>query len=277
VCLLTLVLLTPFLWALAIKTPSEVYRKMIDARQYRRTFYLVRFIRLALVAFFVGFLLHRFFNIYVGIVFTALVLMLLVIFSKKIQSFYNRLERRFMINLNERETETSRLNRTELAPWDAHMASLTVPQLAPCVGKTLLELRWRETIGINVVMIKRGDRHLPIPGKEEMIFPGDELLVLGTDLQIQKLRVLIKPEDVADLNADTDVELYNYSLTGENTVVGKTIRESGLREKAGALMVGIERNGERILNPESELVLQAGDILFIVANRRKLRSFLSHY
>ena len=72
--------------------------------------------------------------------------------------------------------------------------------------------------------------------------------------------------------------LINYSLTHENTVVGKSIRESGLREKAGALMVGIERNGERMLNPESELVLlQAGDILFIVANRRKLRYFLSHY
>ena len=182
-----------------------------------------------------------------------------------------------MINLNERELEASRLNRTELAPWDAHIASLTVPQLASCAGKTLLELRWRETIGINVVMIKRGDLHIPIPGKEEMIFPADELLVLGTDIQIQKLRVLIKPEQVANLDKDTDVELYHHTLSQDSSIVGKSIRESGLREKAGAMVVGIERNGEQMLNPESELELRAGDVLFIVANKRKLRSLLSQY
>lgn len=40
-------------------------------------------------------------------------------------------------------------------------------------------------------------------------------------------------------------------------------------------MVGIERDNQRILNPESDTVLQPGDNLFIVANRKKVREFLS--
>ena len=276
-CLLTLFILSPFLWALAIKMPSEVYRNMIDDRQYKKLFYLVRFLRLALVAFFIGFLLHRFFNIYTGIVFTALVLALLVAFSEKIQALYAGLEKRFFANLNERELETSRLNRTELAPWDAHIVPLIVPPAASCVGKTLIQLRWRETIGVNVVMIKRGDHHIPAPRREEMIFPGDELLVLGTDYQIQKLKVLIRPETEIPQNDVVDVALYNYLLPEGNPLIGKTIRDTGLREKANALVVGIERKNERILNPESDISFQANDNLFIVASQKMIKEFLSKF
>lgn len=58
---------------------------------------------------------------------------------------------------------------------------------------------------------------------------------------------------------------------------GKTIRESGLREKAHALVVGIERNDERILNPDSGISFQANDNLFIVANKRTVREFLRQF
>lgn len=276
-CLLTLFILSPFLWALAIRTPAEVTRKMIADYQYKGTFYIIRLFRLALVAFFIGFLLHRFFNIYTGIVFTALTLALLVIFSNKIRALYTRLEKRFVANFNEREIETSRLNRNELAPWDAHIASIIVPPTAPCVGKTLLNLRWRETIGVNVVMIKRGDYHIAAPGREQMIFPGDELLVLGTDLQLQKLRVLIRPEVEGGENDVAEVALYNYFLSESNALNGKTIRQTGLRENIRALVVGIERDNERILNPASETVLQPNDNLFIVADKKKIKGFFAQF
>ena len=277
VCMLTLFILSPFLWALAVRTPSEVYRRMIDSYQYRKSFYIGRFFRLALVAFFVGFLLHRFFTVSVGIVFTVLILASLVIFSKQIQEFYQKLERRFMANLNERETEVSRINRTELAPWDAHIVPVTVPPTAACIGKTLMDVKWRETIGVNVVMIKRGDLHIAAPDKDQVIYPLDELLVLGTDLQIQKLKVMIKPDEKEGQNEIEDVELHHYFIGDENGLIGKTIRETGLREKAKALVVGLERKDERILNPESDTRLERGDHLFIVANRKQIRNLLPQF
>jgi CPA2 family monovalent cation:H+ antiporter-2 len=276
-CLLTLLFLSPFLWALAIRTPSDVYRKMIDDRQYKGSFYLIRLVRLALVAFFTGFLVQRFFSIQAGIAFTALVILALIIFSKKIQAFYSRIEHRFFSNLNEREIATSKTNRTELAPWDAHMVPIVVPVMAACVGKTLLELQWREAIGINVVMIKRGEHHIAAPGKEQMIFPNDELLVLGTDLQIQKLKVLIRPDEETEADNVAEVELYNYFIGEESVLAGKTIRDTGLRENANALVVGVERNNERLLNPGSELILQPHDNLFIVANKRRVKNFLMQF
>ncbi|HEY1021381.1 MAG TPA: cation:proton antiporter [Flavisolibacter sp.] len=274
VTLLTLVLLSPFLWGLAIKSPSDVYQGMINKPQYRNLLYMIRLIRLGAAGFFIGFLLHRFFNLYTGIVFTTLIIALLIIYSQKIQVLYTNLENRFFSNLNQRELETSRINRIELAPWDAHIVPVVVPATASCIGKTLMELRWREMIGVNIVMIKRGELHVPAPDKEQRIFPYDELLVLGTDHQIQRLKVLIRPEQDPRYYETEDVELYNFKVTHGSPLIGRTIRNTGLREKASALVVGIENNSQRILNPESDLALNENDVLFIVGNKTRVKTLL---
>lgn len=277
ICLLTLGVMSPFLWALAIRVPSEVYMRMVKDHRYNALFYTIRLVRFALVAFFIGFLLHSFFNIYAGVIFTVITLVLLSIFSKRIQTLYQSLENRFFSNLNAREIEQSKSNRAELAPWDAHIVPLTVPVNAPCVGKTLLELKWREQIGVNVVMIKRGDFHISAPGKHQMIFPHDELLVLGTDNQIMRLKALIRPDQETPPEEDGDMILYNYVIPENSTLIGKNIRETGIREQANALVVGIERNDERILNPESDMKLQANDTLFIVAEKKIIRDWLARH
>jgi CPA2 family monovalent cation:H+ antiporter-2 len=74
-----------------------------------------------------------------------------------------------------------------------------------------------------------------------------------------------------------DVELYNYVVPSQSELVGKSIRQIGLREKANALVVGIERNNERILNPESQITIHPNDSLFMVANKNRLEKFLSQF
>lgn len=274
VALLTLLVLSPFLWALAIRSPVGAYKVLAGNSQYRRPLYMMRLARLCITAFVIGFVLHRFFNLQAGITGTAIILLLLAAFSKRIQVIYNRLERRFLTNLNQRELAIAEKNRTELAPWNAHIVPLTIPPDSPVIGKTLLDLQWRESIGVNVVMIKRGEHHIAVPGKEQVIFPGDELLVLGTDRQIQRVKVLMRPHEQETAGEVTEVELYEYVIPEDSALVGKSIRASGLRERAGAMVVGIERNNERVLNPESMLVLAANDILFVVGNRRRLKAVL---
>jgi CPA2 family monovalent cation:H+ antiporter-2 len=51
---------------------------------------------------------------------------------------------------------------------------------------------------------------------------------------------------------------------------GKTLRASGIREITNGLVVGIERNGQRILNPDSTTVFEWDDIVWIVGDRKKI-------
>ncbi|MEI6949982.1 cation:proton antiporter, partial [Paraflavisolibacter sp. H34] len=268
---LTLVVLMPFLWALAVKGASEAHANVIFTARYKGLVFVVRMVKLGLAAFFIGFLLKRFFNPYAGILVTALMITLILLFSDRIRDFYKWIEGRFFSNLNQREIEAAQSNRQELAPWNAHIVPVDVPPFAPCVGKTLLELRWRETTGINVVLIRRGDHSIPVPGKEQVVFPGDRLLVLGTDHQVQRLKVFLRAGETAVLEGhSSEVALHQYVIREDSAVSGRTIRQTGLREKAKALVVGVERGGERFLNPESEFALQTGDIVFVVGDKKQL-------
>ncbi|WP_244214246.1 cation:proton antiporter regulatory subunit [Pedobacter jejuensis] len=48
----------------------------------------------------------------------------------------------------------------------------------------------------------------------------------------------------------------------------------GIREKAQALIVGIERGADRILNPSSDFVFDSGDVIWIVGNNKKIKEVI---
>ena len=211
--------------------------------------------------------------------------MVLFLFSKKIQSFYQRIEGRFLSNLNAREKlaneekiKEETLNKqfnpqSDLSPWDAHMIDLEVNPHAEYIGKTLLELAWREHYGINIAYIKRGDKLIYAPGRNNRLLPFDHVGIIATDDQVQVFKSAfdtIENIDKADSDLD-DIILQKIVVDEHNKLKGLTIRGSRIREKTNGLVVGIERNKERILNPDSSTAFEWGDIVWIVGERKKIQ------
>ncbi|MCK7557307.1 cation:proton antiporter [Chitinophaga sedimenti] len=271
---ITLLIMSPFLWALAVRqVHSEITARLWQESKYRGPIAILRTSRLLLAVFFVGFLLDQFFSFYVAVLTTLGILGALLIFQRKIQAFYDKLESRFISNYNEREAKAieAQARRDALAPWDAHLASFEVRSESPVVGKTLLELGLREQYGVNVAMIERGTRLLTLPAKDERLYPGDKLDVIGTDEQVKKFSAFLEPIQSRDEEERRlEVVLRSYEVHSGSSVMGKTIRSSGIREQGHGLVVGIERNGNRILNPDSTIILQDGDIVWIVGNPKRL-------
>lgn len=210
-----------------------------------------------------------FFPVMIAIIGTIILVTIAAIFSKRIHKFYIRLESRFMFNFYHREMQEAKASLRELAPWDAHIARITFPAGALCTGKTLEEMQIREQFGVNIAMIKRGELHtIPAPGRYERLYPGDKLFVIGTDEQVESFKKYIEPENGQSLAAqDTrEVVLKKLTLDEKSPLTGQTIRDSGIREKTNGLVVGIERDGTRILNPESATVFEAGDKVWVVGD-----------
>ncbi|UYQ91803.1 cation:proton antiporter [Chitinophaga horti] len=271
---LALLVMSPFLWALAVRqVHSDTTAKLWQQSKYRGPIAILRTSRLLVAVFFVGFVVDQFFAFYVALLATLGILGILLLFTKKIQRFYDKLENRFISNFNEREAKAleAQARRDALAPWDAHLASFEVRPESPVVGRTLLELGLREQYGVNVAMIERGKMMLTLPDKDERLYPGDKLDVIGTDEQVKKFSAFLEPVSREDEpQRKSEVVLRSYEVFGGSHVMGKTIRSSGIREQGHGLVVGIERNGNRILNPDSTLVLQEGDIAWIVGNPKRL-------
>ena len=245
-------------------------------RKYRGPIIMMVLLRMLLTLFFLGFLLNNFFSPVVALIALVAAIGIYVLFPSKLNKQYQRIERRFVENLNAREIIQASKSRSDLTPWDGHMTTFDIAKESNIAGKTLDELKLRETLGINVAFIKRGEITIDIPSKMERLFPGDEICIIGTDAQITKFQEYLDQHEfeIPEKPIANDIILKQLELRND-MFIGKTIRDSQIREKTKAMVVGIERNGKRFLNPDSSLVLEENDILWIVGSKKMLQQFFN--
>ncbi len=276
----TLVVLSPFLWALSLRRVAvEQVKALMVERKYRGPIVMMVLFRFVLTMFFLGFLLDNFFSAEVAYITFFVSVIMYALFPRKLNKQYHRIETHFMRNFNAREILKDKGQRSDLTPWEGHMTLFDVAKESNIAGKTLKELRLREKMGINIAFIRRGEVSINIPGRNERLFPGDELCVIGTDDQVAEFQKYLdqNERDAPEKEIDTDIVMQQLELVNED-FIGKSIRESQLREKTNGLVVGIERRGKRILNPDSLEILEKHDILWIVGEKKllgRLRSELT--
>ncbi|MGZ5220549.1 MAG: cation:proton antiporter domain-containing protein [Chitinophagaceae bacterium] len=268
----TLLLMAPFLWSLAIKQQrKDLVEKFVRQNKYRSGMFLLQVFRTGIAIFLIGFLVNLFFSPYIAVIVTIVMFVLLIFFSKKIQYLYSRIRKRFLANYNEREEISAQKNL--LAPWDAHMAELKISANMPGVGKTLRQLGWREKYGINVAIIERGDTIINTPKREQVIFPGDIISVIGTDDQLDVFRKELEvAEPMAAEKKPVEVVLEHFVIGEKSTFADKNIREGEIREKIHGIVVGIENEGGRLVNPDSSYIIRVGDIVWVVGDKLRLLS-----
>ena len=267
------VILAPFLWALALRRVANKAMEDIKRnRKYKGPVTLILFIRICLALFYTGLLLNSFISPLIAAGALAVLIAGGLLFPKKLQHVYNRLESHFIKNLNSREISERVRRRSELTPWDGHMAIFEVPSESKIAGKALHELRLREDIGINIAIIKRGEKTINVPPRNEVIYPRDVLYVIGTDEQVLLFEEYLENSREITNGTDSEVILQKIQLRDQD-FIGKSIRESGLKERTNGMIVGIERNNERILNPESHELLRKHDVLWLVGDKKLINEY----
>ena len=277
----------PFLWALMAQKPRNIaYKELwLDKKYSRGPLLVIELSRSIIGILLIGFWVDRLFSGKVAIlVAVPIIIVVLILFSKRIQNFYQRLEVRFLTNLNARERKEAKeiieqelqqkmFNpQSDLSPWDAHMVDLEVNPHAEYIGKTLVELSWREKFGINIAYIKRGDKLIYAPGRNNRLLPFDQVGIIATDEQINRFKPLFDAEENIDEeeNDIEDIILQKIVVDEHNKLKGLSIRGSRIRERTNGLVVGIERKEERLLNPDSTTLFEWGDIVWIVGERNKI-------
>ncbi|MFT3826113.1 MAG: cation:proton antiporter [Chitinophagaceae bacterium] len=268
----TMLLMAPFLWALAIRQHQrDKIQEFWKQNKSKGLLALFVIFRILLAVFLVGFLLDRFFSPRVATIVSIIIVIVLIAFSRKIQQFYFHIQQRFLDNYNEREKKQNEADA--LAPWDAHLATFEIQPDWEKIGIPLLELAWRERYGVNVAMIERGNRTINTPTRNEQLFPHDIISVIGTDEQIDQFRkeLDIAPNDGKE-KKKAEVTLDHFVVHLDSELVNKSIRASNIRERVRGIVVGVESAGNRIINPESNYIIRPGDTLWIVGDKLRLLS-----
>lgn len=118
-----------------------------------------------------------------------------------------------------------------------------------------------------MVAIFRGQSCINIPGGKERLYPQDRVQVIGSDEQLErfgeKLQAMTLPPADSDLT-QSEVCLKQFVITGESPFNGKSIRESGIRDKYKCVVVGVERGTASLRNPEADTIFESGDLVWVV-------------
>ena len=280
---LTIMIIAPFLRAIVMKkNHSEEFRALWgESRTNRLPLLVTIFVRLVIASAFVFYIcnyLTRFTNALLLTIAVAIVLVMIL--SRRLKKQSILMERLFVQNLRSRDIEQQVLGLKKplyeghLLDRDIHISDIDVPENSTWAGHNLADLRLSNRFGVHVSSILRGHQRINIPGADDIIFPGDRLQVIGSDAQLASLHAAIDGDIVPD---DPDIEKREMQLSQividrHSPFVGKTLRETCIRDRYNCMVVGREEGKENLSMVSSTYRLRLGDIVWIVGEEASLQS-----
>ena len=284
--LATVLFISPFLRAIVMKkNHSEEFKKLWSESRLNRVPLIVTILARIVVAtafvFYICNYLTRFTNALMISIAVAVVLLMMM--SRRLKRRSIMMERMFVLNLRSRDIEDQVLGRRKplyeghLLDRNIHIGNFDVPEDSEWAGRRLSELKLRNRFGVMVSSILRGSHRINIPNGTNEIFPGDRIQVIGSDDQLAAFGKAIGEELLAD---DPDIEkremkLRQMVIDGKSRFVGKTLAESGIRDKYGCMVVGLEEGKENLTLIEPSRPFIKGDIIWIVGEEADLQKIVS--
>jgi di/tricarboxylate transporter len=156
----------------------------------------------------------------------------------------------------------------ELYKLHERMFIVHLPGDSTLAGKTIAESRLGSVLGLNVIAIIRNGRNQLAPGPGAVLEPGDQLLVEGrldqfTELREQQQLVLEDESLNIEKLASAEIGLVEMTLQEGNTLVGKTLRQVGFRDRFGVIVLAIRRQAEVWRTNLESIQLQPQDVLLV--------------
>ena len=277
--ILTVAMISPFLRSMIMKKNHSVEFKALwtESRLNRLPLIFTVLVRVAIGAGFIFYIcnyLSRFKNAL--IITIALVVILLMALSRRLKHRSIRLERLFVQNLRSRDiaAQVSGKRRPlfegHLLDRDIHISEFIVPVDSLWAGKTLAQLKLGNRFGVHVSSILRGSHRINIPDGNMMLFVGDKLQAIGNDEQLNIMNAAMQaellPED-ADIE-HREMKLQKLVITADSPLVGKTLKESNVRQRYNFMVVGVEEGQKNLtmINPNRRF--EVGDIVWVVGEEK---------
>ena len=265
----TLVLMSPFLWAVAVKNVSrKKIKEMFDTYRFSQAVVIpLLVLRYVIVLFAVGSVIAGYVDIAVGFLMVLVIIVVaVVLFSRRADGFYERIEEGFTKNFNIRQAQAS-FHIPEGMENEFAMERLRLTPSSPLAGKTLQQNDIRKRYGANIVTIERGDTVIDLPGKNEILMPFDMLTVIGTEEQVSAIRGDIDKESdmLVHDHSDHEMHMYRYHVEAGGPLCGMQIGTSILATKHHVMVIAIERGGDKIVNPNRHTVFMHDDLLWFVS------------
>lgn len=278
---LTLILMSPFLYGIAIASNNERLAEKQLLEKKTGNMWPLLGLTLSKIFIAIGFVMavisrhiHLAGWVAVLIVFFGFVFFVM---AKHYFKKYDTFEKRFISNLNYKEEAERRRApvtnavRGKMKGYDVHLEELVLSPDSSFAGRALKDLPLRSLSGANIIKITRGSRSFVIPGGGTRLYPNDRILAVGTTKQISALRSMMEDsvKTYPRSAEDSDFQVVPTVLKEDSFLVGKTLGELNLRE-SGCMIISVLHDGDFLTNPRPDTVFGPGDTVWLAGNTDSL-------
>ncbi len=149
-----------------------------------------------------------------------------------------------------------------------YTAEMLVPTNSPLAGKSVEEAGLRQLPGLFLVEIDRDGQFIPAVSSYEVLQAGDRLVfagILDSVLDLQRTRGLLPAtEQVFKLSGPRQDRCFVEAVISDKCpLIGKSVREGRFRTRYNAVIIALNRNGERVQRKIGTIKLRAGDTLLL--------------
>lgn len=279
--LLTVLMISPFLRSMVMKNVhSDEFRQLwTESLLNRLPLIFTMIVRVAIAAMFIFYIVNYLTRFKEALMITiAGVALVAMVLSRRLKHRSIKLERLFIKNLRSREIaeqvngERRPLFEGRLLDRDIHIGDFDIPEDSTWIGRTLKDLQFRNRFGVHVSSILRGSLRINIPNGRQIIFPGDRISVIGSDEQLKNFSQAIANELIPE---DPEIEkremkLRKFILSDGTPFIGKTLADSGIRDRYGCMVVGVEEGQENLTLVDPQRKFEKGDIIWLVGEEADL-------
>ena len=239
-------------------------------------------VRILLALAIVIVIVSRLFTLTTGVLIgISAAVVVLAVLSRHVQRRSRLIEEKFFSNINAREVlkdsqrVVGRSLEESLLSHNIHLADFVLNPESELCGKELKELNLRARSGVSLVRIVRGGLYINIPGAAERLYPGDHIVVVGTDEQIKAFSSeLEQNERSSQEKGHSLMAVQQFEVTESMPFAGKRLDKSRIGELAQCVVVGIVQGKEEFLNPKADTLLMPGDLLIVAAEEGRIQEFL---
>jgi len=145
-----------------------------------------------------------------------------------------------------------------------------VHSTGPLVGKSIAEVGLRNLKSAYVLEIERRGRLITAVGPDQVLQADDRLTCVGVVDAIKDLRrmpgITVADDQSFRLNLKhAQRQLVELVLSQTSPLVGNRVKDSNFRERYGAAILSVSRDGSRVDGKVGDIVFRAGDTLLVEA------------
>lgn len=276
--LISVFAISPFMYGLMRKRSYDAVYERIwnDSKFSRGPLLSMRIFKYVISAFAVSYLVAMYLTKSIAaVLLISVFVVLFVIYSKFLKNYYIGLENNFLDNYHFDRRRAGGMTIPRQLADEMHTEILEIGVASRLAGMTIRDIHKTYATGAFVLWIHRGSQYISLPDKNEYLLPGDKVMILGEDAQVNRFMEYAAAPEVR-FAEPPDMDLFHYTIDENSGLVGKDANITRFREGYGLILVAVDRtNVEGLLKPTSSVILEKGDTLWIAGDKEKARSLMS--